>query len=256
MTLSPRSSVDSSAASQLPLWPAAPADGVWRVRISERARHMSIRVHTSGQVEIVVPRWARGRAVEQFVRRHRRWIERKIAQLSARAPALLARLPGSIELAATGERWGVQTRAASGAARLRTMECSTIELSGDCSSVAELQRVLQSWLIERAREALVPWLQRLSAQTGLGFIRTQIRRQRSRWGSCSVRGTVSLNGCLLFQRPEVVRYLLLHELCHTRHMNHSRRFWELVATFEPNHRALDRELLDGWQNVPAWVFGT
>ena len=108
---------------------------------------MSIRVHTSGQVEIVVPRWARGRAVEQFVRRHRRWIERKIGQLSARAPALLARLPGSIELAATGERWGVQTRAASGAARLRTMECSTIELSGDCSSVAELQRVLQSWLI-------------------------------------------------------------------------------------------------------------
>jgi hypothetical protein len=67
---------------------------------------------------------------------------------------------------------------------------------------------------------------------------------------------VSLNCCLVFQPPEVVRYLLLHELCHTRHMNHSRRFWQLVARFEPNHRTLDRELLGGWQNVPAWVFGT
>ena len=71
-----------------------------------------------------------------------------------------------------------------------------------------------------------------------------------------MRGTVSLNCCLMFQRPDVVRYLLLHELCHTRHMNHSLRFWQLVERFEPAHRALDRELLRGWQNVPAWVFGT
>jgi predicted metal-dependent hydrolase len=256
MTFSPPPSTDASPSTQLPLWPEIPADRAWRVRISERARQMSIRVYTGGQVEIVVPRWARGRAVEQFVRRHQRWVERKIAQSRARAPALLERIPSSIDLASAGERWRVLTRAEPGAVRLRRMDCGTIELSGDCSDAAELQRVLQSWLIERAREVLVPWLQGLAAQTGLEFKRTQIRRQRSRWGSCSVRGTVSLNCCLLFQRPEVVRYLLLHELCHTQHMNHSRRFWQLVAAFEPNHRALDRELLDGWQNVPAWVFGT
>ncbi len=254
MTLSPPAAREA-ASSQLSLWPSL-ADGAWRVRISERARHMSIRVHTGGQVEIVVPRWARGRTVEQFVRRHRGWIERKIGQLSARAPALLDRVPGTIEVAATGEHWRVQMTPGRGPVRLRTVDCSTIELSGDCSSVAELQRILRSWLIGHARRVLVPWLGRLAAQTGMQFKRTQIRRQRSRWGSCSVRGTVSLNCCLLFQRPEVVRYLLLHELSHTRHMNHSRRFWQLVATFEPNHRALDRELLDGWQNVPAWVFGT
>ena len=68
-----------------------------------------------------------------------------------------------------------------------------------------------------------------------------------------MRGTLSLNFCLLFQRPAVVRYLLAHELAHLTHMNHTPRFWELVAHYEPQWRELDRELLRGWKQVPAWV---
>ena len=60
--------------------------------------------------------------------------------------------------------------------------------------------------------------------------------------------------CLMFQRPAVVRYLMIHELCHRRHMNHSDRFWQLVESFEPGWRALDSELLKGWRHVPVWVF--
>jgi predicted metal-dependent hydrolase len=189
------------------------------------------------------------------VRRHRPWIERKVAESAARDPSLLEPVPSSIGLAATGERWQVRVTIGQGAARLTLTKSGTIELRSDGSSIGEVQRVLRSWLIERAREVLTPWLESLATETGLAFKRIQVRRQRSRWGSCSVRGTVSLNCCLLFQRPQVVRYLLLHELCHTRHMNHSRRFWQLVDSFEPDHRGLDRELLGGWQNVPAWVFG-
>ena len=81
-----------------------------------------------------------------------------------------------------------------------------------------------------------------------------IRRQRSRWGSCSVRGTISLNVCLLFQRPEVVDYLIVHELTHVRHMNHSARFWQAVEQHCPDWRMLDRELVEGWRHVPRWVF--
>jgi hypothetical protein len=113
---------------------------------------------------------------------------------------------------------------------------------------------LQRWVIDRAHAVLVAWIEGLARETGLSFSRVQVRRQRTRWGSCSPGGTISLNCCLLFQSAAVVRYLLLHELCHIRHMNHSRRFWRLVARHEPNYRALDRVLTQGWRNVPAWMW--
>ena len=82
----------------------------------------------------------------------------------------------------------------------------------------------------------------------------QLRCQRTRWGSCSIRGTISVNVCVAFLGQELLRYLLLHELCHTREMNHSRRFWALVGRHEVEYRRLDRELTGGWRSVPGWIF--
>ena len=98
-------------------------------------------------------------------------------------------------------------------------------------------------------------LTRVAHDCDLHFERIQARRQRTRWGSCSVSGTISLNACALFLDPRVVRYLLVHELCHTKHMNHSKRFWALVQSHEPDYKHLDRALVRGWQSVPGWVFG-
>ena len=113
---------------------------------------------------------------------------------------------------------------------------------------------MRAWLVAHARTVLGAELARLAAELGFRYERLSVRRQRTRWGSCSLRGTVSLNCCLLFQRPEVLRYLLIHELVHTAHMNHSGRFWRRVELHAPDWRQLDRELLDGWRRVPSWVF--
>jgi hypothetical protein len=91
---------------------------------------------------------------------------------------------------------------------------------------------LLRWLATRARLAATPLLLALSQQMDCRFARLQIRRQRTRWGSCSTRGTISLNCCLLFQRPQVLRYLLVHELSHVRHAS-----WDTIlvacGAFEP-----------------------
>jgi predicted metal-dependent hydrolase len=81
----------------------------------------------------------------------------------------------------------------------------------------------------------------------------QVRLQRSRWGSCSNSGTVSLNAALLFVAPEVVRYLFVHELCHLIALDHSRKFWRAVARFEPDYEALDRRLTEAWNEIPLWA---
>jgi len=85
------------------------------------------------------------------------------------------------------------------------------------------------------------------------FEKVHIRMQRTCWGSRSSSGTISLNLCLLFLEPELTRYLMIHELCHGRHMNHSKRFWKLVSRFEENYKLLDRRLGESWRDVPAWL---
>jgi len=225
-----------------------------RVRVSDRAQRMSIRVLVGGRVEIVVPRWMRAGAVQQFVARHRAWVERKVREFSLHRSPTGDFVPEHVELAACAERRIVRRSSGSQPPVLRSLDQGTLLLTGRPGSTAEIRGVFRDWLLDRARNVLVPWLERLACETGLTYRRAQIRRQRTRWGSCSPAGTISLNCCLLFQSPAVVRYLLLHELCHTRHMNHSQRFWRLVERHEPDWRRLDRALTHGWQNVPEWVF--
>ena len=105
-----------------------------------------------------------------------------------------------------------------------------------------------------AAQRLAPKLMHLARDMKHQVAKVAIRCQRTRWGSCSSRGTVSLNCSLLFLRDEVVRYLFVHELTHLRHMNHSLKFWRAVEAQEPQFRLLDAELLAGWRTVPEWVF--
>ena len=116
--------------------------------------------------------------------------------------------------------------------------------------------MLRSWLKRAAYERLAPRLLQLATELNCPVARVSIRCQRTRWGSCSTRGTVSLNCSLLFLPMDVVRYLFVHELAHTKHMNHSASFWRLVERIEPDYRRLDRALLAGWRTVPGWVFKT
>jgi predicted metal-dependent hydrolase len=245
---------DARSLGQLSLWSGDSSDQGWAVRVSERALRMSIRVLVGGRVEIVVPRWARPRAVERFVGRHRAWIERKVSEFSLSHSLAVDPFPQHIELSACNELWTVKRVSDNSRPALRRFDTGTLVLTGDAHSAADSAALLRDWLLRRARAVLAPMLARVADETGLPFRRLQVRRQRTRWGSCSPTGTISLNCCLLFQSPAVVRYLLLHELCHTRHMNHSRRFWQLVERHEPEYRQLDQVLTRGWRNVPAWVF--
>ncbi len=224
----------------------------WRVRSSERARRLAVRVLPGGHVEIVVPRGTRPRAIEQFVTHHRSWIERKIAQYSPLKPSAADALPDRIQFAASGACFDVQYADAPGTLRL-CVENRTLRLTGERNRSTLMRHALQRFAMRQAHTILSPWLAGLAAATGLGYERIQIRRQRTRWGSCSRNGTISLNACLLFQAPAVVNYLLIHELAHTRHMNHSRRFWTLVEAIEPRWRELDSALSRGWREVPAWA---
>jgi predicted metal-dependent hydrolase len=106
-----------------------------------------------------------------------------------------------------------------------------LALSGNWGATepAVTRRAMLQWLLGYSRDALAPRLLELAQRGGFRFSALQVRRQRTRWGSCSSRGVISLNVCGVFQSPEVLQYLMIHELAHTRHMNHSAAYWRTVA---------------------------
>ncbi len=214
---------------------------------------MRIDVRPHEPVTVVVPPRTNPRLVREFVDKHSEWIKKTRAQLARRYPAPELALPLTLRLPAIHQTWPVQYEPATGAAPRCRDTGDLLVVRGRAAGEAAVRQALRRWLIRHARQHLVPWLRGLARETGFTYRKTQIRGQRTLWGSCSATGTISLNYCLLFLEREVVRYLLLHELCHTRHMNHSRRFWELLEQFEPDCRALDKKLSAAWTAVPGWV---
>jgi predicted metal-dependent hydrolase len=100
----------------------------------------------------------------------------------------------------------------------------------------------ERYLVEQARRELPPRLLGLAAEHGLTVHRVSIRNQRSRWGSCSRKGHISLNWRLVQMPPAVRDYVMIHELMHLKRMDHSPTFWALVAQACPAFEAARRYL--------------
>ena len=163
-------------------------------------------------------------------------------------------LPEEICLPALEERFIVRYRKTGGnSVQARSNGSSMLTVSSRVEDRKEVIQGLRRWLARQARLSLVPWLDELSAQAGLPYGAVSVRGQRTRWASCSSRGNINLNYRLLFLSPEVVRYILNHELCHTVHLNHSRRFWTMLESIEPEFRKLNEIAKRGMEDVPEWA---
>lgn len=236
---------------QLQFWFAGGLAAV-AVRISLRARHVSLKVFPSGRIELVAPRGFDPLQAPRVLEGHRPWLERAIVRQRRDVPedASLSQ-PRSIRLQAIGECWNVIYRGA------KNERVSCRELPEGSLLVAadgeDWRRALQRWLARKARNHLVPWLGCVSGELELPFESVSVRGQKTRWGSCSARKTISLNYRLLFLPPHLVRHLFIHELCHTVHLNHSRRYWDLVARKSPDYKTLEAELNRGRCHVPLWL---
>ncbi|MBL8271116.1 M48 family metallopeptidase [Steroidobacter sp.] len=239
---------------QLKLFESRDSSQPWTVRVSRRARRMSVRVYPGGRVEVVVPPNVPPLTVQRFVGTHSQWISRRVEDLTAAGAPVSAGPPSEIQVSAIGRHFKVEYQQTRSTSIRPELVGDVLRIFGPVHDEAAIGSALREWLSDLAYDEMGAQLAMVAHESGFSFSRIQVRRQRTRWGSCSASGTISLNVCLMFLEPAVVRYLYVHELCHTRHMNHSPRFWALVEHHEPDYRRLDRELLRGWQSVPAWMF--
>jgi len=246
-----------TAATQLPLFADVEEPDTmsgFSVRESGRAKRLSIKVFPRGRVEVVVPKRTRPADVREFVEAHGDWIRRARASFAAEHPPEPFALPVSIQLPGIERSFCVRYERDDGSKTVRyRIRGNTLVLAGRIGDEALCVSAIKRWLVALGKKEMLPLLKRLSVETDNAFKKMHVRGQKTCWGSHSSTGTISLNYCLMFLDPRHLRYVMIHELCHARHMNHSQRFWRLVAQFEPAYRKLDKDLNSCWKRIPAWV---
>ena len=226
------------------------------IRVSPRAKNVIIKLIPDKGIEVVLPKGVNRRDVPFFLEKRREWIEHNIRKLEGKGlslnpPELV--LPDEICFAASGMVFTVR-RVKNRKAGLRMRRnVDKLLLSGEGWSPEEELEVLTRFVRSVAREFLVPELKRISAELNLPFSKAFIRAQRKRWGSCSAKGNINLNMKLMFLPYRLARYVLIHELCHTVHLNHSAKYWRLVKMVEPNVEQLEKELSEAGRLVPTWM---
>lgn len=230
----------------------------YRVRVSPRSRNVCLRVTVEQGLEIVVPRGYDFASLSDLLERKARWIRRALERVESYRKAIgfgaVWALPGEIDLPAIGLVWQVAGQATEAAGvTVREAAPGCLRASGAIADEQVARAAFRRWLVRQAQAHLVPRLASLSLASGLHYRAVSFRCQKTRWGSCSRDRAISLNAKLLFLPPELVDYVLIHELCHLAHMNHSKRFWALVARHCPDFRARDRRLREMWKHVPGWA---
>ncbi|MBX6420365.1 MAG: M48 family metallopeptidase [Nevskia sp.] len=233
--------MSASAASVMPLQgPLEPLRVV--ERHSRQARSIRIEVRPDGEVRLVIPRNASRRQAYEFLRAREDWVRRKLAELHRRSASAPTRPPLRWDGSDTLPVHGVEVPLHVVGARLARPRVRFAEeaVTLFCSAAARahpatLAAALRAALRERARMEAQRLLDREAARLAVDYRGPRIADQKSLWGSCTPKGVISLNWRLVLAPPEVFRYVVIHELCHRRHLDHSRRFWSLVAQQMPDY---------------------
>ena len=255
-----RSFFDATGAlANAPVASFEPVHNELKIRKSQRAKRLLLNVFADGRAEVVVPKRANAKDVERFIAEHDEWLANARSQLAKKFDKRELYIPDVIELAAVNERWQLVYPQA-GKLRQKTRLTAGnseqefhLRLASNVTDDTAKRAAIHTQLIKRARVMYHAQLPALAEHMQSKFKRIQVRAQKTCWGSYSSRGTLSMNYAALFLRPEVVRYLCVHELAHYHHMNHSKQFWRMVRSYEPDYKALDRELASQWRVLPAWL---
>lgn len=187
---------------------------------NRRAKNLSIRINRQGKLRVTVPAYVSMKRAEAFLMTRKEWVLAKLQEIMHAAEPF--RLP------VAGDRVDI-----------RGKEVEVILQRGEQSGEEALWRILR----KEAGDYLPERLQVLADKHGLNYSGVKIRQMKTRWGSCTAKNSINLNSWLMMLPDHLSDYVILHELVHTRHRDHSRRFWDaLDQTTEGRSKALRKEL--------------
>lgn len=215
---------------------------------NRQARRYVLRLLQDGSARVTIPRGGSFVEGRRFAEKQSAWLEKQAARQALQARGPREWLAGT-EVLFRGEPVRLQVAAGEGGAGLVVCGGQTVRVA---NTAANLRPELERFLWRLASRELPGRVLELAAAHGLAVRRVAVRNQRSRWGSCSRRGTISLNWRLIQTPPAVRDYIIFHELAHLTEMNHSRRFWQRVGGLCPEYLEAERWLTAHRELLGCW----
>ncbi len=219
---------------------------------SAKRRTISLQVKAA-QVRVLAPIQASDQDIALLVRQKSSWLWKKISQQQTITAIAERSYTSGCEFYFLGQPYNLRVDNNSALPPYQVKQLSQfIQLQSDviniglpqlqprsaitikpASSEQLCQQILHDWYLEQAHHILVKRFDQLQQQTGLVSKSLKIRHYKSRWGSCDARQRINLNWLLVMAPISVIDYVIIHELCHLRFLNHSKQFWALVKHYYP-----------------------
>lgn len=230
----------------------------YRIRLSKRAKYMRLTFSASKGLVVTQPAGACKHALAAWVHSKRDWIsqhaERIAAYQQANEQTAIPERPAQIDIPLLQQTLQVDYRPANDSRITMDYDGKHIlTLSGATGNTELCLYALQKWMQQYAKLPLIKLLEQTAAATGFSYNNVRIKAQRTRWGSCSSKGNINLNYKLALMPEHWARYTVTHELCHTIELNHSKRFWGLVARHIPDYQTIHEDMKQADKVLPSWV---
>ena len=226
----------------------------YTIKVSKRARRVTLRVQPGLGLVVSIPKRFAKRDVPEVLAEHDSWIRESLQAMEEKVPAAYRTWPPqTLNLCAIGETWRLHFDQKSSRIDGTNSPIFDLYLTEDPDDRVAVAVAIAELLKRRARQVLPAWVRRLAAPNGLSVARISVRGQRTVWGSYSSSGTLSLNYKLLFLPERYVDYVLLHELAHTKYLDHSPEFWQFLFSLDAEAEYLDATMNDVTQTVPPWL---
>jgi predicted metal-dependent hydrolase len=202
---------------------------------SNKARYLRIQIKIKGEIEVILPPGFQVADAESVMQQKHSWIKKRL-ELIKRTENRFYLLGHEIKVTQNYDLFIKRHKIS-----IKDHHLKIISPSG---AIEDTVTIYNTWLRKLAKKSLIARVHTIADNLNFEIGRISIRGQKTRWGSCSKTGNLSFNYNLLKFRKEVVDYVIIHELCHLKQMNHSEKFWKLVAGFSPNYKKLRKELRD------------
>jgi predicted metal-dependent hydrolase len=205
----------------------------YTLKRSYRARCVRLEIHQETGLTVFVPRTYKINDLPSLLNDRSRWIIKKLAQVM---PTDMNSDDGEYNsIQYLGGELALIKKNRPYTALTMDMDGKRIVVCFDCSKTT-ISEVLNWWLRRKAQDLLDKKVEACAKELGVKYNKVKINRARTRWGSCSPRGNLNFNIRLIMAPEPVIDYVVVHELCHLKEMNHSRRFWNIVERYCPDWR--------------------